>query len=169
MGGRIPLQEALEQLLLAYAPPIACEKLNEALRRNDVRLYCNGNLLTASYVTTDLRVVVEQEADGRWQCAVVPIRTAWEPKPYTWEVEDIDTLMPPQLSGMQDRSRDSWKTKLSLEILALQRKGSPLLKNFKQLAEHLAIVVRAKTGGYLPDTKRFHKQIRAFLRGQFSD
>jgi hypothetical protein len=52
------LQEGFRRLLRHYKPHVACEKIEEALRENRLRLYCNGKLLPVDYIKTELRVVI---------------------------------------------------------------------------------------------------------------
>ena len=141
MSTLISLQDGFERLRLAYDAPVACERLNVALRENRVRLYCNGRLVSPGYIAAQMRVVAELEGDGRWVVRVVPKGLGFARTDYVWQVdaEGIDGLLPP-ISTSGDRSKAQWHTHLSRELQSLRRKGSPLLKDFEQLAQHLAAI-----------------------------
>jgi hypothetical protein len=135
-----------------------------------LRLYCNGSLLTVSYIVTQLHVTVEQERDGRWRCEVVPAGpVGWAQTSYTWEVdaEGAVALLPPAPSRKAGRkSAHNWMTIVDLELRRLQYIGSPLLENFCELETNLLAHLRQETGQLFKRTKRFRQRIRAFLRVQ---
>jgi hypothetical protein len=167
-GRRIPLQDAFDRLLLHYHPAVACEEINLAVRTNRLRLYCDGTLLSLIYICSDLRVVIEQEADGRWRCRVMPAGPGlgFDPnRPYRWEVdgEGADDLMQPPLPRPGRKSKDNWTTIVDNELVRLRRIGSPLLENPDELEAHLMAHVKQKTGHPPKYPRRLRQRIRASL------
>ena len=92
--------EALK-LLLDSNPSIhaAAERLTTAMRTNECRLWCNGNLLSPDYIATSLVVVARTEADGRPRADVVSsVREPWVRQVYKFEFDAEEVcarLLPP--------------------------------------------------------------------------
>jgi hypothetical protein len=171
----IPVQVGFDRLLLHYKPWAACELLNAALLKNDVRLRRDGALLSP----TDIRggglyAHAELEPDGRYLCTIEtnqPLRgrivgrrddgtfTVAIPRS-VWEVdaEGIEALL---YAG--STLRRTWRTCAEDEIRDLCSKQSPLLKNFRQLCAHIS--ARLTDLGHPPtkNTHRFHQEIRRLL------
>jgi hypothetical protein len=161
------------------------EILNDALRKNDLRLRRNGVLLSPADIRDEeLYVRVDLARDGRWTCtiasrlpAIVPIidfdddhdvqmvRAVWPPPP-KWEVNDegIEALL--LLLSADNRTRGvhqpAWRVQTEEEIQRLARTNLPLLENFRALYQH--IENHLKVQGIRRDTNksRFHKAIRDY-------
>jgi hypothetical protein len=96
---RLPLQECFERLLPYYdAPDAVGEEIEAAWHERRLRLYCNGKLLSPGYIKSELRLLVEYEADGRPRCRIEPVGPlGWasvqgparpgEKPDYSWEVD----------------------------------------------------------------------------------
>jgi hypothetical protein len=179
MSRRISLQKGFERLLVYdVTAPIACERIEKALHERRLRLFRNGELLTPSYIKNNLRVVVEQQADGRWLCTIVEAQatrvpilevddsqptqvvTVLLPPPPVWEVdaEGIEALR-----GMQSTER--WTKVVDDELQRLRNDESPLLKDedLQELYGYLTVCVKQRTGAPPPYPKRFRRRIRDFL------
>jgi hypothetical protein len=175
---RISVQAGFDRLLSHYEPWVACELLNAALLKNDVRLWRDGVLLSP----TDIRggglyACAELEPDGRYlctietsqplRCRIVSVRDDGERQiatvvlpQFAWEVdvEGIEALL---YAG--STQRQTWRTCAEAEILDLCSKQSPLLKNFRQLCEHIS--ARVTDQGHPPtkNTYRFRQEIKRLL------
>src|SRR6516162_5571186 len=170
MSRRLALQKGFERLFVYdVTAPIACERIETALHERRLRLFRNGELLTPSYIKTNLRVVVEQQADGRWLCTIAETRwmrvpvlevddsqptqvvTVELPPPPVWEV-DAEGLE--ALRGMRPTER--WTKVVDNELQRLKEDKSPLLKEEKleELYAYLTVCVGQKTGALPPDLKR---------------
>jgi hypothetical protein len=168
MSRRLSLQEGFERLLPCYASHVICEKFNRAWRVNQLRLFCNGKLLTPSYISSNLLAVAEQEDDGRWRCIVVPhgARLGFNPShPYVWEVdaEGIAALRPAPAKKRGRKAVQNWTEIVDHELLHLRYNGSPLLENFEQLCAHLMGRLQDEGSSPPKNLKRFRQRIRAFL------
>src|SRR5262245_54151558 len=130
MSRRLTLQEGFERLLSHYAPGVACERLEHAFHRNTPdapRLYCDGNLLSPGYIKDQLRLIIEPDAAGRWQCRVTPTRLGFARTDYVWEVdaEGIAALLPLAPKRRGRKAVQNWTEIVDLELLSLRRNGSP--------------------------------------------
>src|SRR5262249_10647799 len=177
---RLALQKGFERLLVYdVTAPIACERIEKALHEGrPLRLFRNGELLTPSYIKTNLCVVVEQQADGRWLCTIVEthgmrvsivevddsqptqVVTVALPPPPVWEVdaEGIEALR-------GRRSTERLTVVVDNELKRLRDDESPLLKEEKlqELYGYLTVCVEQRTGAPPPNPKRFRRRIRDFL------
>jgi hypothetical protein len=181
---RLSLQKGFERLVVYdITAPKAGERIEKALYEGDLQLFRDGELLKSlSDIKTNLRVVVERQADGRWLCTIaethgirVPVievddsgptqvvTVALPPSPI-WEV---DVAGIEKLRGM--RSTERWTTVVDDELRRLRREGSSLLKlkieNLEGLYGYLTVCVNQRTGAPPPDPKRFRRRIRDFLGG----
>jgi hypothetical protein len=175
---QIPVQAGFDRLLQHYEPWGACELLNTALLKNDVRLWRDGVLLSPTDIRGgDLYACAELEPDGRWLCTIetgqprrgrivdvddsgeVQVLIVALPRS-VWEVdaEGIEALL---YAG--STLRRTWRTCAEDEIRDLCSKQSPLLKNFRQLCAHIS--VRVTDLGHPPtkNTYRFHQEIKRLL------
>ena len=188
MSGRLSIQAGFERLLLYYEPWHACDLLNIALRKNHVRVWRDGVLLSPADIRDEgLYVRAAIEPDGRWCCTitsnqpllvrakVLDVRDDGErrvatlllpPQPeLVWEVDaDGIAALLPQAPGRKAgrKSAHNWTGVVDLELLRLQRIGSPLLENFRELETHLLAHVQQETGQPITEPKRFRQRIRAF-------
>jgi hypothetical protein len=180
----IPVQVGFDRLLPHYNPWTACELLNTALRKNHVRLWRDGVLLSPTDIRDgDLYARVEFEADSRWLCTiesrqpqrawVVDVDDTGERQlvtvvlpQFVWEVDtDGITALLPALSGKRPgrKAVHNWTDIVDGELRALQYKGSPLLENPSELEAHLLAHLEQETGQPFKSTKRFRQRIRGFL------
>jgi hypothetical protein len=180
---RLALQKGFERLLVYdVTAPIACERIEGALHEGRLELFRNGESLKhhIGYIKTNLRVVVEQRADGRWCCAIVETHAMWAP---IIEVDDsqltqvVTVALPPlpvwevdaegieALRGMQPTER--WTNVVDNELQRLWNDKSPLLrkKALPELYGYLTMCVEQRTGVPPPNPKRFRRRIRNFLAG----
>jgi hypothetical protein len=189
-GDRVSLQECFDRLLPYYRPWIARERLALALRENRLRLFRDGQLQDTARICSELQVVIEQEADGRWRCAILE---PWPPGPYlidhveddgerqiavladppwahvpVWEVdaEGVVALLPPPPGKRGRKSVQNWTGIVDRELVALRYKGSPFLENFDQLHAHMVAHLKNETKQPPKYPKRFRKRIQDFLTGQ---
>ena len=175
MSRRIPAQVGFDRLLLHYKPWTACELLNAALLKNDVRLWRDGTLLSPADIRGGgLYAHAELEPDGRYLCTIEtsqPLRgriaarrddgtfTVAIPRS-VWEVgaEGIEALL---YAG--STQRQTWRTCAEAEILDLCSKQSPLLKNFRQLCAHISARVTDQGHSPTKNTYRFRQEIKRLL------
>jgi hypothetical protein len=173
---RISLQSALDQMLETCRPWVACARIASALHDNRLRLYCEGTLLSPAYIQTQLHLVIEQEADGRWCWDIRPARLGFaqgfDPKTAAWEVDaaGVEEMLPPPAKGPGTGSVHNWTGIVDRELRRLQRswsKGLPSLEDLKAmeaLYAHVKAHVERKTGHPLKSNKRFRARVRAFLK-----
>jgi hypothetical protein len=169
----LTLQSALERLLETYQPWHTCERIVGALHANRLRLYCEGALLSPGYIIKELRIAIEQEADGRWRWVISPAGPLgfagdFDPRTAAWEVDEagFKDLLPPPPKRAGRKAAHNWTDIADGELLRLRAKGSPLLEDFEPLCAHLKKHLDEKTGRSFKTTKRFRQRIHDFLREQ---
>ena len=179
MSRRLTLQKGFERLLVYdVTAPRDCERIEKALHEGELELFRNDELLTSSHIKTNLRVVVEQQADGRWLCMIVEARAM---RVRILEVDDsqptqvVTVVLPPspvwevdakgieRLRGMQSTER--WTEVVDNELQRLGNTKSPRLKkgNLQELYGYLTGCVEQRTGAPPPNLKRFRRRIWDFL------
>jgi hypothetical protein len=163
---RISLQECFDRLLPHYKPAVACELINLAVRENRLRLYCDSTLLALSYVCSSLCIVIEQEADGRWRCRVLPAGPGlgFDPnRPYRWEVDDegIADLLPPPSAAPTEPSQSA----LTELTDALKRWPAELAAALKPPAE--AENALDKNKGWQPSLQK--QMAEAIIKRRYPD
>jgi hypothetical protein len=132
VSDRVLLQTLFNRLLLVPRTPWAALNLIvDALHKNWLRLWCEGNLLNPSYIRDELRIDIEQEAADRWRLVVRPARIAFDPAfnpaKARWEVdvEGVKALLPPPPPKRGRKSVHNWHGIVYHEYMDLQSKGSP--------------------------------------------
>jgi hypothetical protein len=185
LSRRVPVQAGFDRLLPHYNPWNACDLLNTALRKNHVRLWRDGVLLSPTDIRdADLYARVELEPDGRWLCTIetrqpqrariVDVDDSGErevlivalPR-FTWEVDadGITALLPAPERGRGRKSQDKWTEIVDHEMLRLRNIGSPLLENPSELEVHLLTHLQTEISRPVKRPKRFHQRVQNFLRG----
>jgi hypothetical protein len=155
------------------------EILDDAIRKNDVRLRRNGGLLNPADIRDDeLYVHVDLARDGHWTCTIasrlpprgriveidddheIQMARVVFPPPPKWEVneEGIEAL----LGRTRDGQRAVWDVQTEVEIQRLARIHSPLLENFSALYQHIEKQLESKDISVPANKSRFHKAIRDY-------
>jgi hypothetical protein len=166
---QIPVQAGFDRLLQHYEPWGACELLNTALLKNDVRLWRDGALLSPADIRGgDLYAHAELEPDGRWLCTIetgqprrgrivdvddsgkVQVLIVALPRS-VWEVdaEGIAALLPSAPGKRGRKSVQNWTAIVDGELQNLRHKDSTLLKNLEDLSEveaHLVSHLKREIG-----------------------
>jgi hypothetical protein len=158
------------------------ESLEGAMRRNDLRLRCNGAVLNRADIRDgELYVHVDMARDGYWTCTIASrlpprvqilevdddhevqmVRVAYPPPP-KWEVDEegIEALAS---GGSQTRGRHGpeWRVQAEEEIQRLARIHSSLLENYGELYAHVEGHLKRKGISVPVNKQRFRKEIRGF-------
>jgi len=119
-GSPISLNGAL-RLVLSLQPDWAIDRIAQDftnwVRGRYCRLWCNGNLVPASFSSTSLVMVARVDADGPHLEAVPAGGIGWDPMAYTFELDadEIRALLPASatvtLSGQQHEPETKKKAK----------------------------------------------------------
>jgi hypothetical protein len=103
---KIDVGAAFQRLLLHFGNGHrARERLEAAIRTNDVRLYDGDDIIDPGFFATDLCVRTKLAKEGRWSASVWPTRIGLA-KPlseYSWAVAepDIDAMIKPPMKPKQ--------------------------------------------------------------------
>jgi len=180
MSRRLSVPAAFARLLLHFNGWVAADMLNAGLRRNHVRLYRDGALVSpAEIIDAGLYVRAEVEADGRWCCSIEAPRAAMRvavisadedtvrvrlpPEPL-WEVEADDvTALLPTPPPPRGRKRGEWAEEITrhLERIGLNRARE--LEISRALSSNCVGALRDKNIEPPKDPKAIRRVIRAFL------
>ena len=156
------------------------EILEGALRRNDLRLRCNGVALNPADIRNhELYVHVEVSRDGRWTCTIesrlprhgrfvevddtgpVQMAVMAYPPPPKWELseEGSSKRLDPRTRARHEPALRVWSRD---EIRRLARIHSPLLENFDALYSHIEGLLGRLEIPTPKNKQRFHREIQGF-------
>jgi hypothetical protein len=171
---RISPTEALRLLLPEFSPHAAAARLTTAIRANECRLWCNGDVVPVAYIATSLIMVARTEADDRWRADVVSSsREAWErPRDFyvfEFDADEVRALLPRAEASAPDESAASRRRK----------PGPKVKKDWRLHAAAHVYDVKKKTGrtppaseiaqycedtlDYQPDSSEIQKLLRYLL------
>jgi hypothetical protein len=97
MSDRIMVDPAFQLMLSVLDPHPACQRLNDAVERNEARIWCDDYLHDPNYFTRNFRIEARTEADGR---PVAEVRArpgiAMDASKYTWWIAGVENLVQQQ-------------------------------------------------------------------------
>jgi hypothetical protein len=85
MPVKLSVDEAFHLLRSILEPHAASERLNLAIRTDEICLWVNDKKVDANFFATSLRIAARVESDGRWVADIEPTR-ALKPGEYVWTV-----------------------------------------------------------------------------------
>jgi hypothetical protein len=140
----ISVNEAFHLMLAQFQPHAARERLDVAIRANEVSLRGNGEVMDPNFFATHLRVAARTEPDGRWISRIEPT-AALVPGEYIWTVSRAEIVnllhQPPHVEKRKPAESAASEPAITKEALARQ-----LIQKLYKRPPHEIPKKEAKTG-----------------------